>query len=212
MTFLASLAGERLFFDGDHSTGVGGDMRGATTIATQMLAYYAMGETLASRSVNLAAIRGAQPLETGADRALFDGEFGKQVEAQLEELYERTLRLLEENRAEVLSVAHALETHKTITGDDVAAIIEGTGGSLVDGRPYQDAVFRRQLEEYHEAVVKAHKAHAGVEGSIPIPIPPPPEGVLVPTGNGHGERAAEQPARQQVQLGPGAPPRPDDPA
>ena len=30
MTFLASLAGERLFFDGDHSTGVGGDMRGAT--------------------------------------------------------------------------------------------------------------------------------------------------------------------------------------
>ncbi len=34
---LASLAGERLFFDGDNSTGVGGDMRSATSIATLML-------------------------------------------------------------------------------------------------------------------------------------------------------------------------------
>ena len=61
MTFLASLAGERLFFDGDHSTGVGGDMRGATTIATQMLAYYAMGDTIAARSVTLGGMRGGQP-------------------------------------------------------------------------------------------------------------------------------------------------------
>src|SRR5207249_1922547 len=76
MTFLASLAGERLFFDGDHSTGVGGDMRGATTIATQMLAYYAMGDTIAARSVTLGGMRGGQPLETGSDRGLFDTAFG----------------------------------------------------------------------------------------------------------------------------------------
>ena len=83
MTFLASLAGERLFFDGDHSTGVAGDMRGATSITTQMLAYYAMGDTIAARSVNLASMRGAQPMETGADRGLFDTDFGKQVEDTL---------------------------------------------------------------------------------------------------------------------------------
>ena len=33
IVILASLAGERLFFDGDHSAGVGGDMRGATAVA-----------------------------------------------------------------------------------------------------------------------------------------------------------------------------------
>ncbi len=84
MTFLASLAGERLFFDGDHTTGVGGDMRGATAIATQMHAFYAMGDTIAARSVTLGAMRGAQPAETGTDRALFDTEFGKGVEAGLQ--------------------------------------------------------------------------------------------------------------------------------
>lgn len=30
--------------------------------------------------------------------------------------------LLEENRLEVLAVTHALETHRTITGEDVSAI------------------------------------------------------------------------------------------
>jgi ATP-dependent Zn protease len=175
MTFLASLAGERLFFDGDHSTGVGGDMRGATTIATQALAYYAMGDTIASRSVSLASLRpGAQPVETGADRALFDSEFGKAVDAKLHELYEKTWRLLEENRSEVLAVGHALEMHKTLTGDDVEAIMEGRPGPNVDGRPYRDPGFLQMIEKYHAAVVRAHKEHAGVASRIPVPVPPIP--------------------------------------
>ena len=32
ITFLASLAGERLFFEGDNSAGVGGDLQNATAI------------------------------------------------------------------------------------------------------------------------------------------------------------------------------------
>ena len=104
-------------------------MRGATALTTQMLAYFAMGETIASRSVTLAGLRGpVQPAETGADRSLFDTEFGKSVEAKLRELYDRTMALLEEHRDDVLTVAHALETYKTITGDDVEAIIEGRRG------------------------------------------------------------------------------------
>jgi cell division protease FtsH len=186
MTFLASLAGERLFFDGDHSTGVGGDMRGATTIATQMLAYYAMGETIAARSVTLGGMRGGQPMETGSDRALFDTEFGKQVDAKLAQLYDETYRLLADNRAEVLAVAHALETHKTITGDDVAAIVDGVTGSLVDGRSYLDPVFRHELERYHDAAAKAHREHSGVDTSMPMPMPPPPRAALPPEPNGHG--------------------------
>jgi ATP-dependent Zn protease len=193
ITFLASLAGERLFFDGDHSTGVGGDMRGATALTTQMLAYFAMGETIASRSVTLAGLRGpAQPAETGADRALFDSEFGKSVEGKLKELYDRTMALLEEHRDDVLTVAHALEAFKTITGEDVEAIIEGREGPNIDGRRYHDARFLEELERYHAACAAAHRQHGGVEGTIPIPVPPPPVGALVAvqpeSGNGRREQ------------------------
>jgi ATP-dependent Zn protease len=182
MSALASLAGERLFFEGDHSTGVGGDMRMATAIATEMAAYYAMGGTIAARSVNLSGFSGATPMETGTDRALFDTEFGREVEAALQGLYERTWTLLEDNKGEVLALAHALETHKTLTGDDVVAVMEGTVGPEVDGRPYQDVRFRQELFVYHEQVVQAHKESAGVEGSIPVPVPPAPVEVA-PSGS-----------------------------
>jgi cell division protease FtsH len=137
-----------------------------------------MGDTIASRSVNLAVMRGAQPVETGGDRAMFDSEFGKAVETKLQGLYEATWDLLQDNRHEVLSIAHALEAHKTITGDDVAAVIEGRQGALVDGRPYADPRFARELEEYHAAAVSAHEEHGGVEGQLPIPVPPSPLAML----------------------------------
>lgn len=48
MTFLASLAGERMFYDGDHTQGVGGDMAAATTaIVTRSFLSHAMGSDLA---------------------------------------------------------------------------------------------------------------------------------------------------------------------
>jgi len=200
ITFLASLAGERLFFDGDHSTGVGGDMRGATALTTQMLAYFSMGDTIASRSITLAGLRGpVQPAETGADRSLFDTEFGKSVEAKLRELYDRTMALLEEHRDDVLTVAHALETYKTITGDDVEAIIEGREGPNIDGRRYHDPRFLEELEAYHLACSAAHLQHGGVEGTIPVPVPPPPLGALVAaqsSGNGRSE------PRQRIETQP----------
>jgi hypothetical protein len=205
MTFLASLSGERLFFDGDHSTGVGGDMRGATAIATQALAYYAMGDTIASRSVNLAALRGAQALETGTDRALFDSEFGRAVDAKLHELYEKVWTLLRENRSEVLAVGHALEMNKTLTGDDVEAIMEGGQGLNVDGRPYRDPAFLQMIEKYHAAVVRAHKEHAGVASRIPVPVPPiPPSPVdedaaaLTPHATPSTEQLSRPPERPDV--------------
>ncbi|HET9671311.1 MAG TPA: AAA family ATPase, partial [Actinomycetota bacterium] len=178
MASLASLAGERLFFDGDNSAGVGGDMRNATALATMMEGYWSMGTSIVSHSVTKAALRGAQPLETGADRSMWDGEFGRRVEAKLRDLYDQTWQLLEQNRHEVLAVAHALETVKTITGDDVAAVIEGTQGPLVDGRRYRDPAFERELEEYHTACVAAHQAHGDVARVIPVPVPLAPPGAL----------------------------------
>jgi cell division protease FtsH len=212
MTFLASLAGERLFFDGDHSTGVGGDMRGATAITTQALAYYAMGDTIASRTINLASLRGAQALETGQDRAMFDSVFGQAVDTKLAELYERTWQLLEGNRSEVLAVAHALEMHKTLTGDDIAAIMEGTAGPTVDGRAYGDLSFMRALEDYHQAAKQAHKEHGHVVGSIPVPIPPNPLSIAAATPNGDhpGQRRSTSSLPGTADPPRESSPRPDD--
>jgi ATP-dependent Zn protease len=202
MTALASLAGERMFFDGDHSTGVGGDMRGATALTTVGFAYWAMGDTMASRSVSLAG-RGAQAVETGADRALFDSEFGRAIDAKLRELYDRTWALLEENRNEVLAVGHALEMHKTLTGDDITAVMEGHRGPNVDGRPYRDPGFLQMLSNYHAAVLRAHKEHGGVASRIPVPLPPNPTSVeeepaAVPTPTITITETSQAPARPDV--------------
>ncbi|MDQ3569978.1 MAG: AAA family ATPase [Actinomycetota bacterium] len=169
MVFLASLAGERLFFGGDNSEGVGGDLRGATFVAMRMEGFAGMGSTLASRAITLAGITGSQmAIEDGSDRSVMDTDFGRRVEAKLAELYDRTWRLLEANRFEVLAVTHALETHRTVSGDDVVAIIEGQPGPMIDGRPYHQPEFLALAEEYHSQAVTAHEGHSKVE--LPLPV------------------------------------------
>ncbi|MEO8422797.1 MAG: AAA family ATPase [Actinomycetota bacterium] len=195
---LASLAGERLFFDGDNSAGVGGDLRGATAIAALMLGYWAMGDTVASHGVSKLAISGtsAGSAEDGIDRNFLESDLGKRVERKLQEMLEVTAQLLRENRNEVLAVAHALETHKTVSGDDVEAIIEGRQGPLVDGRPYKDTGFAEEMERYHEAALEAHREHARVDLSMPVPAL---AGSTPPNGQGNGH----------VRLQEGLPRRPD---
>jgi hypothetical protein len=75
--------------------------------------------------------------------------------------------LLAENRHQVLCLAHALETHKTLTGDDVLAVLEHRQGPLIDGRPYGDAAFVQRLEEYHRGAAAAHREHSQVPLSMP---------------------------------------------
>ena len=45
---LASLAGERMFFNGDNSSGVSGDLESATTVAALMEGQWGMGSTVSS--------------------------------------------------------------------------------------------------------------------------------------------------------------------
>lgn len=191
---LASLAGERLFFDGDNSAGVGGDMRSATAVAGLMLGYWAMGDTVASHGVSKLAMSGQRggAGEDGTDRNFLETDLGRRVEAKLEEMLEVTTRLLEDNRREILAVAHALETHKTVSGDDVGAIIEGRQGTLVDGRPYHDPAFIEEIERYHASALAAHKEHATVDATMPVTV-----GATRGNGSGNGH----------VKLG--LPPRPD---
>jgi cell division protease FtsH len=171
MVSLASLAGERIFFDGDNSSGVSGDLEGATKIATMMEGYWGMGSTVASHGVTheVGVGGGGRPGkgEGKSDQDLLESNLGERIEAKLSELLERATALVAENRHAILAVAHALETHKTVTGEDVEAIIEGRLGPLIDGRPYHSSEFRDRAEGYHRQVVKAHREHEKV--SVPLP-------------------------------------------
>jgi len=67
----------------------------------------------------------------------------------------------------VMAVTHALETNKTLTGDDIKAIVDGTPGPLVDGTGYHTEDFAEQAKEYHDRVLIAHQEHAAVD--VPLP-------------------------------------------
>ena len=193
MGSLASLAGERMFFDEDNSAGVGGDLRNATRLSTIMEAYAGMGSSIASHSVTKFGItvgRSSLAAEDGTDRNLLETELGKRVEQRLQEFYQRTQALLEDNRREVLAVAHALEVSKTISGEDVAAIIEGVEGPLVDGRPYTRPAFEELAEAYHMEAVAAHKQHAKVSAPLPVLMP------VSTDAEGHGD--GEVPSRPDL--------------
>jgi cell division protease FtsH len=169
MVSLASLVGERMFFDGDSSSGVSGDLQNASRIALAMEGMWGMGGQYASYAVTPAP-HDAHPVADGQDRAVFETSLGKRAEAHLAELAERTGALLRENRSKVLAVGHALEMHKTITGQDVSAIIDGTEGPVVDGRPYHTPEFTATLEEYHQQVMVAHRGRDGAPLPVPVPV------------------------------------------
>ncbi len=87
-------------------------------------------------------------------------------------MFEAVRALLEENRLEVLAVAHALETHRTITGEDVTAIIDGVQGPFIDGSGYYTQEAADSLETYHAAVVEARE-----RGEAELPPLPVIEGI-----------------------------------
>jgi cell division protease FtsH len=169
---LASLAGERMFFDGDSSSGVSGDLESATGVATYMEGFWGMGSTVSSYStakrmeVGTPGGPGRKSHESGVDprRALAD-----RIEDNLGTLLEQTAGILAENRRQVLALAHALESHKTLTGDDVVAVLEGRPGPLVDGSVYTDDGFIRDVEAYHRAALAAHQGHTKLTWALPMP-------------------------------------------
>jgi hypothetical protein len=77
----------------------------------------------------------------------------------------------------VLAIAHALETHKTISGDDVAAIFQGRPGPKINGRDYHHPSFLEVADRYHNEALLAHRLTARVE--VPLPVLAPPDVQLV---------------------------------
>ncbi len=175
---LASLAGERMFFSGDSSSGVSGDLESATSVASLMEGFWGMGSTVSSYST-------AKKMEVGAPggrsgkkgedpEAIMRQALADRIEDKLGEMLDRVESLLKESRRQVLALAHALEIHRTLTGDDVEAVLEGRLGPAVDGRPYGDPRFAHMLEDYHRAAADAHQGHGHVlltmpEATVPVP-------------------------------------------
>ncbi|MEM8924778.1 MAG: AAA family ATPase [Actinomycetota bacterium] len=176
---LASLAGERLFFDGDNSSGVSGDLESATTIAALMEGFWGMGSTVSSHSVSRGLQIGGggmpRPGDDDKERDPLEGALGARIETNLARLLDDAEQLLRDNWYEVLSIAHALETHKTLAGEDVIAVIEGTQGPLVDGRIYTTQEMRDEMAAYHELAAAAHRSHSQVDAALPAISLPTPE-------------------------------------
>jgi cell division protease FtsH len=84
----------------------------------------------------------------------------------------------------VLALAHALETHKTLSGEDVRAVFEHGRGPLVDGTPYAEDEFIGRLREYHLAAARAHREHSPEQLSLPAAVPAYAAGVAVAGGYG----------------------------
>jgi len=217
---LASLAGERMFFENDSSSGVSGDLESATAVASFMEGFWGMGSTVSSYSM-------AKRLEVGSPGGGAGGrkQKGKDHEAEMRRaladriednlggLLQKVEDLLTEDRASVLCIAHALETYKTLNGDDVIAVIERTRGPVVDGTLYAVPGFVARLEEYHRAAMAAHQEHSmaalrmpelpsrvlvGAVAGPPAPAPLPPGNGAYPYGS-PADGAAPGPA------GPGGP-------
>ncbi|MGH9008137.1 MAG: AAA family ATPase, partial [Acidimicrobiales bacterium] len=173
MVFVASLAGERMFFEGDTSSGVSGDLEHATRIATYMEGYWGMGSTVASHGVTReAGVSGGDPDKNrrAKETEFLKGGLGARIEANLERLVGETRKLLEANRLQVLAVAHSLERFKTVTGEDVLAIIDGRQGPFIDGSRYHTDEFREMAEEYHRRIVDVHTGRS--HGLVTLPVVP----------------------------------------
>jgi ATP-dependent Zn protease len=178
ITFLVSLAGERQFFGDDNSVGVGGDLNASTWMVRRMLSRAAMGDTFTSHEV-------AVPLGEPDIGPQYRNDFDVRVERKLRELFDQAMALIEANQWFVMSVAHALQQFKTITGEDIDAIYHGTVGPTVDGRAYRSPSYQQAFSGFHAAARRAHDDQsplteefpeldeARVAASTELPLPPP---------------------------------------
>ncbi|MGH8925875.1 MAG: AAA family ATPase [Acidimicrobiia bacterium] len=130
MVSLASLAGERMFFDDDNSSGVTGDLRSATAVAALMEGVWGMGDRYLSLTVNETGMG-----QSGNAAAVAVARRQDEINTKLTDLYDKTWNLLDEHRDEVLRIAAVLEEKKTISGDEVSQIMGSPPGARAMREP-----------------------------------------------------------------------------
>ena len=204
---LASLAGERMFFDSDSSSGVSGDLDSATTVASYMEGYWGMGKTVSSPQA-ARRLEGGTP---GGARAAAGRRRRPRVVPGIQKLADR----IEDNLggcwsgprrscARTSGTCSRSRTrsrrHKTLSGEDVTAVFDGGRGPLVDGAPYADDAFIDRLREYHLAAApRAPRAQPAAMCRCRSPTPAYAIGygagdLYGTNGNGERERTASSTA------------------
>jgi hypothetical protein len=140
-----------------------------------------MGDTIAAQSVIKELMGGGGGYPTAFDKEDKDAQhravMGNRNEMRLGRILDEATNLLAQNRHMVLAIAHALETHKTISGDDVGAIFQGRQGPKVNGRDYHHPSFIEVADRYHNEALLAHRMTGRVE--VPLPVLQRPNGQLV---------------------------------
>ena len=115
---------EELFFS-DVSTGPGGDLLTATTVAAQMIGVCGMGDSL----VSFQAVQGAALSDTNiVGRVLGDAQGRASVEALLQEQKQRVHDLLRRNKHLVAALRDALLTRHELVGSEITAVLEEAAG------------------------------------------------------------------------------------
>ncbi len=164
MVSLASLAGERMFFENDNSSGVSGDLRSASGVAALMEGSYGMGASLVSASGTRQNASGgpADPISVSLR------ENREAIEKSLAHLYDDVAVLLEENRDKVLELAAVLEVRKNISGEEVAEIMGSAPGSRTMREPsgWQAVSDTVADERQREALVKSGREPVAIEASV----------------------------------------------
>ena len=160
MVSLASLAGERIFFGGDNSSGVSGDLQSASTVAALMEGVYGMGDSLSSTSGTRSNEAGgpANPVSTALR------ERREQIEERLAVLYDKVAVLIGEHEDKVLELAAVLEEKKNISGEEVAEIMGSAPGSrtMREPRGWQAVSDEIASDRQRDALTKA-----GREAPVP---------------------------------------------
>ena len=158
---LAGLAAEHIWYD-QTTSGPSSDLRAATMVAAQMVAYYGMGKSL----VSAAAI---PPPAYGSDALsglLSSGPIRAEVEAILEQCRQEVTELLARKAHVIESLRDKLLVEEQVTGDEFARLMDLLGETREPSR-----TLRRPPR---------------VLGALPLGAPPNGAG----NGNGNGNGAA----------------------
>ncbi len=162
---LASLAGERMFFEGDNSMGVGGDLRNATAIESRMIGVWGMGDNIASSAGMPKHALDQPPDPTGK----IAKNMNSQIEQRLQVLYEDVYAMLEDYKMAVFDVAVRLQEKKTISGDEVAEIIGVEAGAVTREKPVGFAAI--SVDDHRHALAAAGKGDENGQPATRTPVP-----------------------------------------
>ena len=164
MVSLASLAGERMFFENDNSSGVSGDLSSASRVAALMEGSFGMGSSLASANGTRQNAGGGPANAVSISLR----ENREAIEKNLAHLYDEVAGLLEEQREKILELAAILEQRKNISGDEVSEIMGSDPGSRTMREPtgWQAVSDVVASDRQREALLKSGRKPVSLDASL----------------------------------------------